>query len=77
MDRFELLLADRLRTLARELRIDALLAFKESIDKSSYTQAPELKIIFERWEADNQLDSFIPKALAELTRIAGFVKVNG
>lgn len=63
METLELLLADRVRTLAAQFR-------KEAYEKAAEDAGDDWPAVMAQWDADNPRAAFIEDAHSELTQIA-------
>lgn len=76
MDKFDLLLADRVRDIAHDFRHIAMVDYIVGIE-SSFTCDPVRRLeIIEHWRLDHPIDEYVLPAISELYRISAIINTH-
>ena len=74
MDYLELLLVDRVRTIASELRHLEMINYMVAVDAPAMCEAIHRQRIMDDWEYCHPVDDFLTPAMDELKRLAEIVR---
>jgi len=74
MDYLELLLVDRVRTIASELRHLEMIDYMVAVDAPAMCEAIHRQRIMDDWEQRHPVDDFLTAAMDELNRLAQIVR---